>query len=151
MGQGSSRGGGGLAGGGGGAGGGMGPPGGGGGAGTGAGAAARERVAREVAANAGVLMYSKTTCGYCRAAEALLRPLLDECPPARLTVVQLDREPDGAAVQAALLERTGQRTVPNCFIGRQHVGGHDDLKRLHRAGRLQPLLLAQSGGFPPSL
>ena len=145
MGQGSSRGGGGLAGGGRGAGGGMG-----GGGGDAAATAARERVAREVAANAGILMYSKTTCGYCRAAEALLRPLLDECPPTRLTIVQLDREPDGAAVQAALLERTGQRTVPNCFIGRQHVGGHDDLKRLHRAGGLQPLL-AQSGGVPPSL
>ena len=100
---------------------------------------ARERVAREVAANAGVLMYSKTTCGYCRAGQELLAPLLGGLP---LSVVQLNEIPDGAAVQGALLERTGQRTVPNCFIGRQHVGGHDDLKRLHRAGKLEPLLRA---------
>ena len=98
---------------------------------------ARERVAREVAANAGVLMYSKTTCGYCRAGQELLSPLLGGL---HLSLVQLNEIPDGAAVQGALLERTGQRTVPNCFIGRQHVGGYDDLKRLHRAGKLEPLL-----------
>jgi len=29
---------------------------------------------------------------------------------------------NGAAIQAALAEMTGQRTVPNVFIGGQHVG-----------------------------
>ena len=108
---------------------------------------ARERVAREVAANAGVLMYAKTTCGYCRLGVELLAPLLEGLP---LSVVQLDEIPDGAAVQGALLERTGQRTVPNCFVGRQHVGGHDDLKRLHRAGKLEPLLRGMAREPPRS-
>jgi len=33
--------------------------------------------------------------------------------------------PDGSAIQAALLELTGQRTVPNVFINGKHLGGND--------------------------
>lgn len=32
---------------------------------------------------------------------------------------------DGNDIQAALAEWTGQRTVPNVFIGGQHIGGCD--------------------------
>jgi glutaredoxin 3 len=38
---------------------------------------------------------------------------------------ELDVLPDGAAMQAALLELTGQRTVPNVFINGKHLGGND--------------------------
>lgn len=34
-------------------------------------------------------------------------------------------EGDGDDIQAALTEWTGQRTVPNVFIGRKHIGGCD--------------------------
>lgn len=34
---------------------------------------------------------------------------------------------DGDAIQAALLEWTGQRTVPNVFIGGKHIGGCDGI------------------------
>lgn len=34
-------------------------------------------------------------------------------------------EGDGAEIQAALAEWTGQRTVPNVFIGGKHIGGCD--------------------------
>ena len=34
----------------------------------------------------------------------------------------------------------GGRTVPQIFIGGQHVGGSDDLHALDHAGRLDPLL-----------
>ena len=30
-------------------------------------------------------------------------------------------------MQNELLKLTGQRTVPNTFVGGQHVGGNDDL------------------------
>lgn len=32
---------------------------------------------------------------------------------------------DGKELQAALVEWTGQRTVPNVFIGGNHIGGCD--------------------------
>ena len=40
-----------------------------------------------------------------------------------------------------MTERSGGgRTVPQIFIGGQHVGGCDDLYALDRAGGLDPLL-----------
>jgi glutaredoxin 3 len=39
-----------------------------------------------------------------------------------------------------MMEITGQRTVPQIFIGQTHVGGCDDLEALDRRGGLVPLL-----------
>jgi len=49
---------------------------------------------------------------------------------------------DGPLIQMELLTRTGQKTVPNVFIGRQHVGGDSDLTKLYREGRLDGMLSA---------
>jgi glutaredoxin 3 len=38
----------------------------------------------------------------------------------------------------------GRRTVPQIWIGEQHVGGCDDLYALDRKGGLDPLLKANS-------
>lgn len=35
---------------------------------------------------------------------------------------------DGAALQDALEEITGQRSVPNIFIQQQHIGGNSELQ-----------------------
>nr|KAJ0213181.1 hypothetical protein LSAT_V11C400227190 [Lactuca sativa] len=37
---------------------------------------------------------------------------------------------DGGEIQSALHEWTGQRTVPNVFIGGKHIGGCDSKKPL---------------------
>jgi glutaredoxin 3 len=34
----------------------------------------------------------------------------------------------------------GRRTVPQIFVGGEHVGGYDDLAALERAGELDALL-----------
>ncbi len=39
-----------------------------------------------------------------------------------------------------MLSRSGRRTVPQIFIGDQHVGGSDDLAELDGAGKLDALL-----------
>jgi glutaredoxin 3 len=39
-----------------------------------------------------------------------------------------------------LLARHGRRSLPQIFIGSQHVGGFDDLLELERRGDLAPLL-----------
>lgn len=87
-----------------------------------------------------VFVASKTYCPYCRRAKALLRQM-NTGPH----VVELDERDDGKAWQAALFEITGQRTVPNIFIGGQHVGGSDDLFRLRDSGKLAEML-AKAGG-----
>lgn len=35
---------------------------------------------------------------------------------------------DGSEIQEALLKISGQRTVPNIYIGQQHIGGNSDLE-----------------------
>ncbi|WP_285164404.1 glutaredoxin, partial [Mycobacterium tuberculosis] len=59
---------------------------------------------------------------------------------AKFLAIEMDQESDGAETQAALQQISGQRTVPNIFIGGKHIGGCDDLMASNSAGKLVPLL-----------
>lgn len=91
--------------------------------------------AKEVASSAPVVVFSKTYCGYCQRVKLLLTQL-----GVSYKVVELDKEGDGAVVQSALADWTGLRTVPNVFIGGNHIGGCDSVTEKHQAGQLVPLL-----------
>jgi len=80
-----------------------------------------------------VVIYTKSSCPYCRAAKDLLRR---KGAPFEEIVVDGDR-----AGQAAMaLKAGGRSSVPQIFIGAAHVGGCDDLYDLEGAGRLDALL-----------
>ena len=81
-----------------------------------------------------VIMYSSGTCPYCIMAERLLA-----AKGATIDKIRVDLEP---ARRDEMTAKTGRRTVPQIFIGAQHVGGFDDLSALDRAGGLDPLLAA---------
>lgn len=49
---------------------------------------------------------------------------------------------DGSDIQSALAEETSQRTVPNIFINKKHIGGNSDLQA--KSGEL-PGLLKEAG------
>lgn len=93
-----------------------------------------------------VVVFSKTYCPFCRMTKSTLAGELDEHPELAkdVVVVELDNNPDGAELQAALASWTGQRTVPNTFINGVHIGGNDDLTALNRSGELAKLLKAAS-------
>ncbi|KAM3246977.1 Glutaredoxin [Capsicum annuum] len=91
--------------------------------------------AKQIVSSNPVVVFSKTYCGYCTRVKQLLSQL-----GATFKVIELDRESDGDEVQAALLEWTGQRTVPNVFIGGEHVGGCDSVLEKHQQGKLLPML-----------
>jgi glutaredoxin 3 len=82
-----------------------------------------------------VRMYTTQVCPFCQRAKALLKQrgvtAIDE--------VRVDLDP---AERERMVELTGQRTVPQIFIGPTHVGGCDELIALDRAGGLVPLLQA---------
>ena len=80
-----------------------------------------------------VVIYSKSWCGYCTRAKALL---------ARKGVAFAEIEIEGDdALRDEMVARSGGRTtVPQIFIGETHVGGCDDLYRLESEGRLDALL-----------
>jgi glutaredoxin 3 len=77
-------------------------------------------------------MYTTGWCPYCARARALL-----ERKGAHWTEIDVEAEP---ARRAEMVERGGQRTVPQIFIGERHVGGCDDLHELDRTGELDALL-----------
>jgi len=86
-----------------------------------------------VSAAVPVKMYSTAVCPYCIRAEQLLkaRGVTD------IEKLRIDLDP---ALRNEMMSITQRRTVPQIFIGMQHVGGYDDLAALDRAGGLAPLL-----------
>merc|ERR1712096_347306 len=62
-------------------------------------------------------------------------------------VLELDEIRDGAAVQAALAEKSGQRTVPNVYINGKHVGGCDDTLKLHTENKLLAMVQEETHNY----
>ncbi len=81
-----------------------------------------------------VTMYSTAVCPFCINAERLLKSkgVTD------IDKIRIDLDP---AKRDEMMAKTGRRTVPQIYIGEQHIGGFDDLAALDRAGRLAPLLM----------
>lgn len=82
-----------------------------------------------------LIVFSKSYCPYCRSVKELLKGL-----GAEAKVVELDKEKDGAEIQKALGEISNLKTVPNVFIGGEHVGGSDATKAANKKGTLVPML-----------
>ncbi|CAN8273009.1 unnamed protein product [Cochlearia groenlandica] len=96
---------------------------------------AAKQKAQEIVSSNTVVVFSKTFCPYCDRVKELLQKL-----GAKFLSIELDKESDGSKVQTALAEWTGQRTVPNVFIGGKHIGGCDATMKLHKDGKLVPML-----------
>ena len=80
-----------------------------------------------------ISMYATGVCPYCVMAERLLRSK----GVSQIEKIRVDLEP---ARREEMTERTGRRTVPQIYIGEQHIGGFDDLSAFDRAGKLEALL-----------
>ena len=81
-----------------------------------------------------VEIYTSPFCGYCWAAKRLL----DGKGIPYTEISATDPE-----VRADMTRRAnGKRTVPQIFIGDEHVGGCDELHALDRAGGLDRMLAA---------
>ncbi|ORY48322.1 glutaredoxin [Rhizoclosmatium globosum] len=96
--------------------------------------ATKELVETSIANNK-VMVFSKSSCPYCRKAKALLQSY-----NVAFEAIEIDTREDGSEIQGYLLSKTGQRTVPNIFIGQKHIGGCDDLHAVHNKGELKQLL-----------
>ncbi|XP_021730563.1 glutaredoxin-C2-like [Chenopodium quinoa] len=91
--------------------------------------------AQQIVSSNSVVVFSKSYCPFCVDVKKLLSQL-----GASFKAIELDTESDGSEIQAALAQLTGQRTVPNVFIGGKHIGGCDVTTTLHKEGKLVPLL-----------
>ena len=79
-----------------------------------------------------IVVYSKPTCPYCTMAKQLLAQKGQEWAE-----IDIEKEPGR---RQEMIERSGQRTVPQIFIDDHHVGGFDELAALEDAGELDALL-----------
>lgn len=79
-----------------------------------------------------VVMYVKPTCPFCTAASRMFRSKGVE-----FIEIDIAAEPGR---RDEMIERSGRRTVPQIFIGDEHVGGFDDLDALEQEGALDRLL-----------
>lgn len=81
------------------------------------------------------IVYSKTYCPYCSDVKDLMKQLNVDAK-----IIELDTIADGDDVQAALMEVSGMRTVPQVFVGGELIGGCDDTLAAYRSGTLEKLL-----------
>jgi cysteine synthase A len=87
-----------------------------------------------------VLMFALEWCEFCWS----VRKLFDEYQiPYRaidLDSVAYQADNQGGKIRAALLQRTGQKTIPQIYIGGEHIGGASELFDACKEGRLATLL-----------
>ena len=79
-----------------------------------------------------VLIYVAGWCPYCMRARSLL-----ESKGVTFEEIDVEAVPEA---RAEMRSRTGRSTVPQVFIGENHVGGCEELQALDAAGRLEPML-----------
>jgi len=79
-----------------------------------------------------VVMYTTNWCPYCERARRLL-----SAKGAAFSEIDVESAPEK---RAEMQSRSGQRSVPQIFIGDHHVGGSDELAALEAAGKLDALL-----------
>jgi len=79
-----------------------------------------------------VKIYTRAFCGYCTAAEGLLR--------AKGIAFEHEDITGNHHMRQWLLHATGQRTVPQIFINGRAIGGYTDLRALDERGELDRLL-----------
>ncbi len=80
-----------------------------------------------------IVMYTTAVCPYCINAERLL----NSKGVKEISKIRVDLQPE---MRIEMMQKTGRRTVPQIYIGEQHIGGFDDLRALDVSGDLDPLL-----------
>lgn len=80
-----------------------------------------------------IKMYTTAICPYCIRAKKILQAKGVDS----IEEIRVDLQPQE---RVKMMQITGRRTVPQIFIGEEHVGGSDDLHELDRDGALDPLL-----------
>ncbi len=77
-------------------------------------------------------MYSTGWCPYCERARSLFVR-----KGTAFREINVEEDP---ALRAEMVTRSGQRSIPQIFIGSRHVGGFEELYALERTGELDTLL-----------
>ncbi|KAK3984750.1 thioredoxin-like protein [Cladorrhinum sp. PSN332] len=91
---------------------------------------AAQKKAQQLIDENAVVVFSKSYCPYCNNAKRIL-----DGYDAKYKAIELNQVDDGDDLQNALQKLTGQRTVPNIFINKVHIGGNSDLEAVVKSGK----------------
>lgn len=80
-----------------------------------------------------ILIYTANLCPYCTMAKRLL-----DKKGASYSEINVDSKP---GLREEMMQKTRRRTVPQIYIGDQHIGGFDDLYALDKKKELDSLLI----------
>jgi glutaredoxin 3 len=100
-------------------------------------AAVRGVVDKYIADNK-VMMFSFSTCPFCKNAKKLLDDM-----GVGYTAIELNEMEGGMAIRAELAKKTGRTSMPNIWIGGEGIGGCNDgpgIMTLHKNGELEGML-----------
>lgn len=81
-----------------------------------------------------IKVYTSPSCGYCSAAKQLLTSRGYE-----FEEIDLWSNPQ---LMQEIMRKSGQRTVPQIFIGEHSVGGYQELRAAASSGELEALIAA---------
>lgn len=79
-----------------------------------------------------VEIYATSFCRHCMDAREFLQAKGVEYEEYLLDLMPLEKD--------AMIERCGQKSIPQIFINGQHIGGLTDLRELDSSGKLDKLL-----------
>jgi glutaredoxin 3 len=82
-----------------------------------------------------VVIFSWVQCPFCVRAKQLFAGLTKD-----VSAYDIDRMPEGNAIQAEIIKQFNHDTVPAVFIKGQFIGGFSDCDALHKQGKLVPML-----------
>ena len=80
-----------------------------------------------------VEIYTGPLCAFCDRAKALLNRK-------GVSFKEIDLASDASKMEEMIKRTNGMKTVPQIFIGGQHIGGNDKLQVLENEGKLNSLL-----------
>ena len=80
-----------------------------------------------------VVIYTGPFCNFCSAAKHLLNKK-------KINYEEIDIGYDDKKREEMLKKSNGARTIPQIFIGEEHIGGYVELKALEKNGNLDSLL-----------
>ncbi len=81
---------------------------------------------------ANVIMYSSQLCPFCTRAKHLL-----DSKGVAYQHIDVDADPE---LRLEMMQKSGQRTVPQIWINDEHVGGFTDMYELETQGVLDDML-----------
>ena len=81
-----------------------------------------------------VEIYATSFCRHCMDAREFLQAKGIEYEEYLLDLMPLEKD--------AMIERCGQKSIPQIFINGQHIGGLTELRELDSSGKLDKLLIS---------